>query len=159
MTYEHLNQDERYQISALLKAGLAISKIAQIHGWIGVRIVAHIRCAAGRRENVMSRQLAFVIACSASLMIIRYGGRKATNLQRRARANLQASRRGGGRRRLLSFGGVRVSDAETTALREISQILGVCERFANEAGVVRAFELHLSKLGMQPYQRFRDRYF
>jgi transposase, IS30 family len=32
MTYEHLSQDERYQISALMKAGLPVSRIAQILG-------------------------------------------------------------------------------------------------------------------------------
>jgi IS30 family transposase len=32
MTYQHLSQNERYQIQALLKAGHAISRIAEIIG-------------------------------------------------------------------------------------------------------------------------------
>jgi transposase, IS30 family len=42
MTYQHLSQDERYQIHALLKAGLAISWIAEI---------------IGRHKSTVSREL------------------------------------------------------------------------------------------------------
>jgi IS30 family transposase len=42
MTYQHLSQDERYQIYALLKAGLAVSRIAQI---------------LGRHKSTISREL------------------------------------------------------------------------------------------------------
>ena len=49
MTYEHLSQDERYQISALLKAGLAISHIAQILGRHRSTIGREVRRNAGLR--------------------------------------------------------------------------------------------------------------
>jgi len=42
MTYQHLSQDERYQIYALLKAGHAISRIAEI---------------IGRHKSTISREL------------------------------------------------------------------------------------------------------
>ncbi len=49
MTYEHLSRDERYQIYALLKAGLAISRIAQILGRHRSTISRELKRNAGLR--------------------------------------------------------------------------------------------------------------
>src|SRR5512137_255752 len=49
MTYGHLSQDERSQISALLKAGLPISRIAQMLGRHPSTIGRELRRNAGLR--------------------------------------------------------------------------------------------------------------